>query len=83
VTKRSEFPGRRPAYPELITAIAALDLAMKQPIVLGVYEDSLTVDDEHIATACRRVRNELANIAVDIERITHAALMGAPASTVQ
>jgi hypothetical protein len=63
-------------FTELVKCITALDLAMKQPIVIGVYEDSLTVEDSHIQEACRKVRAELDQVSQSVEKLTRAAVRG-------
>jgi hypothetical protein len=68
---------------ELVEAIAALDVAMKQPIVVGVYEDSLDVTDEHIVQACRKVQNALANIGGEIDKLTKRMIVDVGGRVIQ
>lgn len=58
-----------------MAAVIKLDMAMKQPIVIGVYQDSMQVDDAHIKQACVGVQNALDNIAQSLEKVTHTILM--------
>jgi hypothetical protein len=60
---------------QFLAAVIRLDMAMKQPIVIGIYQDSMQVDDAHITQACVDVQNALDNIAQSLEKVTHTLLM--------
>ena len=61
----------------LVTAITALDIALKQGIVIGVYEGSMEVSDEHVKSALRDVNAQIDNVTKNMENLVRAVSVAA------
>jgi hypothetical protein len=64
----------------LTEALTQLNLAMQQPIVIGVYNDSMEISDQHIVKACVRTKDALESVVNQMHKIL--LLLGSPISSV-
>lgn len=71
-SKRDPGKPEKPDYSPLIRAVMYLDECLKRGVVIGVYEDSMTVSDEDVQKALTNVRRQIDATITDMERLARA-----------
>ncbi len=84
MTKRSESRAEPLDVSPMIRSIQYLEEVLRRGVVVGVYQDSMQVEDADIERALKNVQSHIANLTVDMERALKVAnrLNGHPAPQV-